>query len=418
MPILYRIFLIFSCFNRKAKQRENSWKNLIALIPTKKPLRILVHASSMGEFEQAKPVIEEIKKRMPDCEIIASFFSPSGLENINNYKLIDYAVYLPIDTKKNAKIFVESIQPDISIFVRYDLWLNVLQELSKYGSKNYLICASKPSNSFFINNFITRKYLKLCFDNFMTTFTVGTDHSDFISDLKSSTIVKTLTDTRADRIVNIVKQSLHSKILPQNLLDGTLTLVAGSTWQKDEEIISEAVNEINIERFILRIIYAPHEPTQENLDRIIKLHSKVVTLSSILSDLELRDLSQVKDSLDCAHIVVDSIGKLLRLYANGDISYVGCGFGDGVHSVSEPAGYGLPIICGPNIEKMPDAVDLHKSGAVKIVENSKDLKNYLINMISDVDNRHSVGKIAEEFIAANSGSSSIIAESILSSAIN
>ena len=413
MPVASLFFGFYSNFNKKAEERESNWLKLLLAVPKKKKLRILVHASSMGEFEQAKPLIEEIKKIYPKCEIIASFFSPSGLQNQKNYKLIDYSVYMPIDTIENAQKYAWIINPDISIFVRYDLWLNTLTELSKIGSVNYLICATKPASSLFLKSSIAKNYLKLCFDNFQTIFTVGESHTEYISQYVTSSVVETLSDTRADRILNIVNLSNADKIIPDNILEGCVTFIAGSSWQKDEEIISEAVNEINRNRFIFRVIYAPHEPTKENIIRIENMHPKVIKLSVIINEISIFDNEKVRHNLKDAHIVVDSIGKLLRLYANADLVYIGNGFGVSVHSTSEPAGYGVPIACGPNINKMPDAVALNKTGALTIIRNSNDFKIWLDKMIKDSDYRKNTGKLAEDFILSASGSSSKICEIII-----
>lgn len=410
------LFSFYSKFSQKARERESNWVNFLSVIPPKKGIRILVHSSSMGEFEQAKPVIEEIYKVIPDIEFVASFFSPSGLLNQNKYELIDYAVYLPIDTEKNAKLFVNAIKPDIAIFVRYDLWFNVLSQLEQLGTKSYLICATKPSSRIISLFSGIKAYLNICYNSFHTIFTVGENHTDFISNIIGfNRSILTLSDTRADRIINNVMENKLNKILPDQLLENSITLIAGSSWEKDEEIISESINEINKNGFICRVIYVPHEPTERNLERIEKLHPKVIRLSSLLNDLSVFDIEVMRHKLLEYHLLVDSIGNLLKLYATADIAYVGCGFGDGVHSVSEPAGYSIPIVCGPNIQKMPDAVELNKRNALKIINNSNELKNWLIKMITDQDIRQKVGKLANDYIVSSAGSSKIIADEIVKS---
>lgn len=420
IPIAYFIFGIYAKFNDKAKVREDIWYDLISNIPEKKSnkLRILVHASSMGEFEQVKPVIKEIRNLIHDCEIIASFFSPSGFINQMNSDDIDFAVYMPVDTITNAKLFTDVIKPDISIFVRYDLWFNHLNELHKSGSKNYLICATMPSDSFYLKISLVRTYFKMCYDKFNRIFTVNQSHTDLIKSLGTIADIITSSDTRADRILSSVPYSINHKLLPDYILHDCFTLVAGSTWQRDEEIIAEAVNEINKEHFRIRVIYTPHEPTVTNINRIKTLHSRVTLLSTLINDINNFNNEMILSELENSHIITDSIGKLLQLYANADFAYVGCGFGDGVHSVSEPAGYGIPIACGPNIFKMPDAVNLNNAGGLKIINNSRELKDWLLKMINDNDLRNNTGRIAEEYIKSTSGSSKIIAELILNSDTN
>ncbi|MBX3042162.1 MAG: hypothetical protein KIT33_14290 [Candidatus Kapabacteria bacterium] len=398
-------------------ERQSQWKNLLLLIPQKKKLRILIHASSMGEFEQAKPIIEKIKSKFPETEIIASFFSPSGFRNQQKYKKIDYSCYLPIDTKKNAEYFAKQINPDIAIFVRYDLWLNTLTSLKNIGSKNYLVCATKPSGKFLTNYKIGNQYLQECYSQFEYIFTVGSDHSDFISLFYDSKRIKALSDTRADRILDTVNIAKKNKILPDSLVGDVFLFIAGSSWTKDETIISQAVNLINKDKFICRVIYVPHEPTERNIEAIEKLHNKVIRLSAILNELKVFDTDILKNNLKDAHLVVDSIGKLLKLYANADAAFIGCGFDDGVHSVSEPAGYGLSIASGPKINTMPDAIELNKLGGLKIINNSNELKIWLEKIINDENYRKKISKINENYILRNSGSSEKISEIILKSAV-
>lgn len=416
--ILYLIFKLYSYFNEKAYSRESAWQELLNNVPEKSGLRILVHAASMGEFEQAKPLIEEIKKLNPEIEIIASFFSPSGFENQKDYSQIDYSLYLPIDTEVNSVTFVKKVNPDIAIFVRYELWSNILSELKKSNCRNYLICATKPSSKYIYNNYFGKEYLNHCYNQFEMVFTVSDVDSKFIQTVNKSVSVVTSTDTRTDRILSVVTQARNNPILPQNILDNYITLIAGSSWEKDEEIISVSVNQINSVDFKIRVIYVPHVPNEKNILRISGYHSKTVLLSKLLKELETIPKINQTRILEKKHIIVDSIGSLLQLYGNSDIAYVGCGFGDGVHSVSEPAGYGLPIICGPNISSMPDAVRLFERQSLIIIKNSEELIRVLNNLINDDELRYKLGKQNQEYILDNSGSSKKIVEIILNNDSN
>ncbi len=403
--IAYILFKLASLFNSKAKNREGQWKSLLNQIPEKKRLRILVHASSMGEFEQAKPIINLIKKNKPTSEIIASFFSPSGYDNQKNYEFIDYALYLPIDTRRNAEKFVNIIEPDVAIFVRYEFWLNVLSALKKSGAKNYLVCATKPSGKLISKTSLGSSFLKICLNQYDKIFTTGIEHTNFFKSLIPDLNLQTLSDTRADRILEIVSITAAAPVLPANLIKDAYNFIAGSSWEKDEMVISRAVEEINKDKFKIRIIYVPHEPNESNLKRIEGLHNKTLRLSEFFSNNQ-HDLKET-------HLIVDSIGKLLKMYASADFAMVGCGFGDGVHSVSEPAGYGIPICCGPNIESMPDAVELRNSGGLEIINNSSELINWLMKMIYDESNRQQYGRAAKDYIISKAGSSEIICKNIL-----
>jgi 3-deoxy-D-manno-octulosonic-acid transferase len=408
------LFKVFAVFNIKSNERESKWRDQLYSIPEKNKFRILVHSSSMGEFEQAKPIIEVIRKNLPDCEIIASFFSPSGYENQKKYSGIDYSLYLPIDTELNSIEFTQRIKPDIAIFVRYDLWLNILINLNKLGCNNYLVCAAKPSDNWFSRKKFVKSYLAMCYNYFNHIFTVDEIQTQYLKSLDVKSKITTMSDTRSDRILNLVNNSKINKLIPGDLLDNSFNLVAGSSWQKDEEIISVAVNSINKDSFKIRVIYTPHEPTESNISRIQSLHKKSILLSEILSKSGIVDSEILKES----HIIVDGIGYLLRLYSNADFAYVGCGFGDGVHSVSEPAGYGIPIACGPNIHKMPDAVELDKLKSLKIINNSDELENWLIELMNNPEMIAEIGEINKNYIESASGSSKKITEIILNNHLN
>lgn len=412
ISISYLFYKIFILFNKKSFDRENKWRDLLYSVPEKNKLRILIHSASMGEFEQAKPVIEEIRKIYNDCEIIASFFSPSGYDNQKNYQYINNALYLPIDTESNAKEFVDILKPDIAIFVRYDLWLNTLLALNKANCKNFLICAAKPSENWFSSKKLAKSYFMHSYNQFQHIFTVDAIQTKYLQSINVTSPITTLSDTRSDRILYLVNIAQSQKIITDELLNNSVNLVAGSSWQKDEELISNAVNIINKNEFKIRVIYTPHLPTLNNIERIKSYHKNTILLSDLLNKIE-NNSPFLEQEIANSHIIVDSIGKLLKLYANADIAYIGGAFGSGIHSVSEPAGYGIPIISGPDIYKMPDAVTLNKLNSLKTISNSNELNEILTQLINDLELRQRIGLINQNYIKNNSGSSIKIAEYIL-----
>lgn len=406
-----KILLPFvSLFNKKIRKREKDWKKLLdntIIDNTRK--KIWFHSASMGEFEQAKSIIEAIKQQNPEIFIITSFYSPSGLENQKKYKYSDAMLYLPFDTKNSVKIFLDKIQPDCSVIIRYDLWLNLLTELKRRKIPIFLINATKPRK--LSSNFIMFKaFLKKVYSLIDEIATVGEQHTNFFKKILPEKNIQTLTDTRFDRIINQIELSRKEPVLNKDIFKrNQLVLIAGSTWEPDETMIWKAYNSISPDlRSKLRLIFVPHEPTDEHLKKLKNLCGNVIFLSKLLHNLELIDKNPPETP-----IVVDSIGKLLRLYGIADFAYVGGGFGVGIHSVTEPAGYGIPIATGPKINGSPDAINLMSLGSLFPINNSQELQNWLSKMINNSEVRIKAGKISQDYIFRNSGSTKVVVKKIL-----
>ncbi len=397
IPILKIYFMLNYKLNRNKiisdfyKIIENNNSN------TKK---IWFHSSSMGEFEQIKYIIELLKKEQPDVKVICTFFSNSGYENQKKYQYADYISYLPVDSEKNAKKFIEIVNPNVAIFVRYDLWLNFLINLKERNIPSLLINATYPK--IYKNKIIfklIKSYYIYTYSLISEIFAVNNESFNFFKNELSYENVYQSKDTRLDRIAEIVDQSKKHDILPNEIINSqTETLVAGSTWEKDIELLSKLLREINKDKFLLRAIIVPHKPEKDKIEQIENLIPNIIRLSSI-ENLNKNELIKFKEY----HLVVDKIGILLKLYKYADIAYVGCGFGDGVHSTAEPAGYGLPIITGPNIINSPDAIELHKIGALHIIKNEKELINCIDKLLSDNNLRTIIGEKSKRYIEQNKG---------------
>lgn len=372
--------------------------------------KVWFHSSSMGEFEQVKYIIELLKKERPELRIICTFFSNSGYENQKNYKFADYISYLPIDTKDNAKKFIETLKPNLAVFVRYDLWLNFLINLKERNIPSLLINATYPK--IYKNKIIfklIKSYYIYTYSLISEIFAVNNESFNFFKNELSYENVYQSKDTRLDRIAEIVDQSKKHDILPNEIINSkSVTLVAGSTWEKDIELISKMLKEINKNKFLLRAIIVPHKPEKDKIEQIENLIPNNIRLSNI-ENLDNNQLSKFKEH----HLIVDKIGILLKLYKYADIAYVGCGFGDGVHSTAEPAGYGLPIITGPNINNSPDAIELHKIGALQIIKNEKELINWIDKLLSDNNLRTVIGEKSKRYIEENKGFSFKITKYII-----
>jgi len=416
---IYNLFFVFpakilipfvSLFNKKLRKREKDWKKILnntSIDSSRK--KIWLHSASMGEFEQAKSIIEAIKKQDPEIFIITSFYSPSGLENQRNYKFSDAILYLPFDTIHSVKLFLDKIQPDISIFIRYDLWLNLLTELKNRKIPIILINATKPTklSSYF---FLFKAFLIKIYSLIDEIITVGDVHTNFFKALLPEKNIQTLTDTRFDRIINQIELSRKEPVLNKDIFQNNqLILIAGSTWEPDETLIWQAYNDISPDlRSKLRLIFVPHEPTYEHLKKLNDLCGNVILLSKLMENNELTHKNTPETP-----IIVDSIGKLLRLYGIADFAYVGGGFGVGIHSVTEPAGYGIPIATGPKIDNSPDAINLMNLGSLFKIHNSQEFQNWLNLMINNEKIRLKAGNISREYIFRNSGSTPIVVKKIL-----
>lgn len=360
-------------------------------------LSIWIHASSLGEFEQARPIIEKLKKISDDCEITVTFFSPSGYRIRHSYEYADRVLYLPLDTKANAHGFLDSINPDIIIFIRYELWLNYLIEARKRAVPCYAVNATFPRSkmwTFFPG--ILRSILGL----FSEIYTIGHSETESFQQLRVSVPIHSGNDTRIDRIYALVQDMKQSTGIIHELLPGLFNsaipcIVLGSSWEEDERIFIEALSMIQVP---IRLIIVPHEPTPEHCARVMELLPNSILQSEI---------EYIQDE----HIIIDSIGKLLAIYSIADAAYIGGGFGAGVHSCAEPAGYGLPLACGPFVERSPDAVTLHELGALEIIKNSRDAFAWMNAVYAGA--MSNAGNQAKEYIESRKGMTDIILREII-----
>jgi 3-deoxy-D-manno-octulosonic-acid transferase len=412
-------------FTKKLKEREGMWEDLLDSldkIPNNNEKRIWFHAASMGEFEQAKPIIELIKKSNPEIVIIVSFYSPSGYNNQKDYQYADAVLYMPFDTRMNASYFIKRINPDFAVFVRYEIWRNHLELLQKKKIPTYLICATKPNNPILYKNFLLRAFTKSNYNFYDKIYTISKEHSNFFKELNVQSNIQTLSDTRFDRIIENVEKAKNNKVLKDELFnDKDFILVAGSTWEPDETLILETVKILENENFIektdyhsIRLILVPHEPTKKHIKNLKKLLPDALLLSEIEQYFNSNpNENEIKNYLGGNHIIVDSIGKLLRLYANASAAYIGGAFGVGVHSVTEPAGYGIPLACGTRMTNSPDALNLMKIKGLEVVNNSEELANWLKRIISDKKEFTKISTINKQYLYDGLGSSKIISDEIM-----
>jgi 3-deoxy-D-manno-octulosonic-acid transferase len=358
---------------------------------------IWFHAASLGEYEQGLPVIEKIKIKYPNHKIVVSFFSPSGYEVRKNNTVAHATVYLPLDTKANAKKFLQAIHPELVFFIKYEYWPNYLNELHKLNIKTYLISGIFRKNQAFFKGYggFYRNALKT-FDYFF----VQNESSKKLLQSIGFNNVKISGDTRFDRVVSILETDNSIDFIEQ-FKDLKTTIVIGSSWPKDENLL---VNYINNASDNVKFIIAPHNIKSE---QILELKNSIIKKTILFSEKENQNLKEYNV------FIIDTIGILTKIYSYADIAYVGGGFGNpGVHNILEPATFGVPIVIGPNYSHFAEATALvHQQGCISI-SNLNELNDTLDNLVSNEDIRHEKGHICATFVQMNKGATEIILKNI------
>ena len=343
--------------------------------------RLLFHAASMGELEQVIPLMNEIKKRWPMAHVTYSCTSPSGFHHARRQACIDQVVYLPIDTKQNAQRFISALQPDVVIINRYDVWPNTMRVASSHCPV-LLINATHPSVA---DSPLLTSWVRDFYSLFSEIVAVSENDAGKLAQLTGKAI-NSLPDTRIDRVLERIQKPDSS--VEYLRADTCITIVVGSSWPEDEELFVDFVKETGNDT--IRLIIVPHEPTEQALQRIEQL-------------LPCTRLSMASGDTS-GHILVDSVGKLLALYSIADAAFVGGGFGAGVHSTTEAAAYGIPVACGPRIQRSRDATMLQQVGLVTSVSTCAELHKWAYEQVLDADARQRTRIVANDVFTQRSGS--------------
>jgi 3-deoxy-D-manno-octulosonic-acid transferase len=398
MRILYNLSIRFyyfvarclSLFNPKAKLwvsgRKNIFSKLSQTINPKEQI-IWFHCASLGEFEQGRPLIEYIRKKQPQYKILLTFFSPSGYEVRKNYPGVDYVFYLPSDTESNARKFMEIVRPEYVFFIKYEFWLNYIHQAYLREIPFYSV------SSIFSKKQIYFKWYGKWFRKQLQQIThFFTQNQSSVDLLKQYNIFQASVsgDTRFDRVYEL---SVNRKEIPlfSQLERYDKTIVAGSTWQEDEQLLAQAIKKHNF-----KLIIAPHE--------IDSGHIKYI--ESLFSDFRTICYSQISDNIqvdDIQVFIIDTIGILSSLYAYGKIAYIGGGFGVGIHNILEAATYGMPVIFGPNYKKFKEANDLIALSAAFPISNVKELDAVFNDLLGNEDNRKLASQNARQYVIDNIG---------------
>ena len=353
---------------------------------------IWIHASSLGEFEQGRPLIERIKSENPDAHIVLSFFSPSGYEVRKNYDKVDVVCYLPFDVPSEVRKFIDLVNPSMAIFVKYEFWGNYLSELKRRAIPTYIISSIFREGQIFFRPWggMFRDMLR-CFTRI------------FVQNEESRQLLKTINidnvevagDTRFDRVADVRGAAKEFPVIESFVANSSFTLVMGSSWQPDEDIVMPYFNE----HPNMKLIVAPHEFDAARLSAIVGKTSRKAGLYSATSAENAADL-------DC--LVIDCFGILSSLYRYGQMAYIGGGFGAGIHNINEAAVYGIPVVFGPKFGKFAEAHDLIAFGGGHCINNAQEFADLMDKMLNNPAALENSGIIAGNYISTHIGATSRI----------
>jgi 3-deoxy-D-manno-octulosonic-acid transferase len=399
------IIRIASLFNTKAglwlKGRKNIFSAIRSSVDKDVPL-VWFHASSLGEFEQGRPVMELIREKYPELKILLTFYSPSGYEIRKNFAGADYVFYLPVDTPANAEKFLDLINPVAVYFIKYEFWYFYLRELHRREIPVYLISAIfRPGQVFF-------KWYGRWYRNILGFFNHLYVQTKASADLLKKIGIENVTiagDTRFDRVFAIAGSA---KSLPEvePFTGGQAIIVAGSTWPPDEKLLAEWINHATAD---VKMIVAPHEIHEENINRLTGLFDCQVVRYSARTPEKLAEAKV---------LVIDNIGMLSSLYKYGNIAYVGGGFGKGIHNILEPATFGMPVIFGPNCQKFREALELADLRGGFSISTYTELKELLDSFMTNKSVLAVASKISKEYVKSNVGATPVIVNTTIDNTKN
>lgn len=378
---------IIALFNTKlslfVKGRKDVFKTLKEQISSSDSV-IWFHTASLGEYEQGLPVLEALKQHFPNRTFVLTFFSPSGYEVKKNSGVADVITYLPIDTKANAKKFVQIVQPELVVFVKYEFWPNYLAELKKQSVQTISISAIfRASQAFFKSyGFWMRKSL-YAFDHIF----VQDENSKKLLENIRYTNVTISGDTRFDRVLEILKRD-NSLPFIEKFKEQLPCVVIGSSWQEDEAVFIPFINNTSTR---CKFIIAPHNIKTQEIQKLTNSLSKQTVLFS--------EMEQHSDLNQFDVFIIDTIGILTKIYSYADVAYVGGGMGNtGLHNTLEPAVFGIPVIIGKNYKGFKEAEDLVKLGGICTINSKESFEKIMKRLLTDIKYRNALGSINKNYI--------------------
>lgn len=411
MSFLYNLFVyiagafigIAAVFSPKLKLFVNGRKTVFKTLKDKiseNDKTIWFHAASLGEYEQGLPVIEKVKENFPNHKIVLTFFSPSGYEIRKNNTVADVTVYLPLDTKSNAKKFVKLVHPEMAFFIKYEFWVNYLNELKKANIRTFLISGILRENHIFFKWY--GGFYRKCLDAFEHFFMQNETSQKLLQSIGYNNVTVS-GDTRFDRVAAILERDNHLDFVEEFKQD-KLTVVAGSTWQPDEKLLVNYINQCDENT---KFIIAPHTIKQEQISNLkSQIQKKTVLYSEIPK--QVRNDNPNNKLSDYDVFIIDTIGILTKIYSYADIAYVGGGFGTGLHNILEPAAFGVPVVIGENYSQFAEAEALVEYYGSCFSVRSQDEFDDVFKTLHQAEIRIKFGKICGDFVQRNKGATDTI----------
>jgi 3-deoxy-D-manno-octulosonic-acid transferase len=410
LRLLYRLFVwiypkaawLLSFYNPKAKLwvggRKQQFRKLSMIFHTNQQPVVWMHCSSLGEFEQGKPILEALRLQYPQYFILVSFFSPSGYEIRKNDPVADHVCYLPMDRPYNASRFLNIVQPSLVFFVKYEFWYYYLDEIRQRNIPLLLVSGIfRPDQPFFK---WYGSFHRSMLQKFSHLFLQNKDSHELLQQIELTQDFSVAGDTRFDRVLQIA-----GRFEPLPLIDTFCghhpVIVAGSTWTDDDEALDHFANTYSDIRFII----APHDIDEDRLKECEHLYQHSIRYSTLVS--------QPDTAPDKNVLIIDNMGMLSKLYHYATIAYIGGGFGDdGIHNALEAAVFGKPVIFGPVYDKYQEAIDLVDAGAAFSVEDALELEGQLKELLSNQSLLKESGTIAGAYVRKQAGATEMILQYI------
>lgn len=391
-----RIAALFNDKVRKMWQGEQSTFDVLSEKVDANATYIWFHAASLGEFEQGRPLMEQVRKDFPHYKILLTFFSPSGYEVRKNYDGADIVCYLPLDTKENACRFLDIVRPKMAFFIKYEFWYNYLHGLSLRNVPVYSVSSIFRSNQVFFKwyGWQYAKVLK-CF----THFFVQNEESKQLLNGQGIYCVDVVGDTRFDRVLEIKEEAKRLPVVEKFIANCNHVFVAGSSWLPDEQIFIPYFKS----KLDWKLIIAPHVISEEHISQIVQL----------LKGKHVVRYTQATDSMvDKADVlIIDCFGLLSSIYRYGMVAYVGGGFGVGIHNTLEAAVWGVPVFFGPNNQKFREAQELKTCGGGIEFHDVEEFTVKMDSVVASIIKGEDVGVHSAAYVKSHAGASTKVMRS-------
>jgi 3-deoxy-D-manno-octulosonic-acid transferase len=389
-----------SLFNEKAKEwvsgRADWREHLKSRVHEFADKRIWFHCASVGEFEQARPVIERLKEHDPSLSIVVTFFSPSGYAMHHDYELADGVFYLPMDTAANARDFVQLLNPTIAVFVKYEFWYHFLKELHESGVPTYLISALFREDQHFFKSY--GGWFREPFKWYSTIFVQNRRSYDLLKNVGLSNVTIS-GDTRLDRVYALSREVASFPLL-EEFSHNRKVVIVGSSWDKEDAFIIQFINEIESKDW--RFIIAPHEINEKKIKSLIKQ-----TGGQRYSALSKEEAGKADV------IVADGYGYLSKIYRYAEIALIGGGFHTGIHSILEPAAFGCALLFGPHNKSFAEASALIKAGGAFEIDSYDAFKNRMNDWMNDTGKLDVARQINLRYVRENAGARELVSKVLL-----